>query len=125
MTRTCVAATLLVCSNVGRLHFLARASRSLPPGEVLVQVRDLLGLRRTFQTVPTSARAVLVAREPPLVLRGSLTALVTYYRVPAGELGAVETHTEEGQPARHQRARLRVVCEAGRRPPRSPRYPTR
>lgn len=116
MNPNCVAATVLVCNNAGRLHFLARASRSLPAGEVLVQIRDLVGHKRTFRTRPLSTRAVLVASEAPLVLRGSLTALISYYRVPAAELGAVEIHTERGRPARSESARLRVVCRGRAEP---------
>lgn len=112
VTQNCVAPMLLVCSNVGRLHFLARASRSLPAGEVLVQVRDLVGRRRAMRTHPDSRGAVLVATEPPLILRGGLTALVSYYRVPMRELEATETHSEHGVETHRRHARLRIVSVA-------------
>lgn len=110
-------ATLLVCNDQGRANLLARAERSLPAGDVIVQVKDLVGRRRSCTTTPSSSRAELVAREMPLVLRGGLTVLVSYYRVPAGELGAVEAHQEGGQPSHEYQVKLRVACR-GRSPQR-------
>ena len=107
--------TLLVCNDVGRANLLARAERSLPDGEVIVQVKDLVGRRRAFRTLPTSSRARLVATEPPLVLRGGLTALVSYYRVPADELGATETHYESGKVSHAYPILLRVACRGASR----------
>ncbi|HUR68221.1 MAG TPA: hypothetical protein VM370_03175 [Candidatus Thermoplasmatota archaeon] len=103
-------ATLLITNDQGRANLLARAERSLPAGEVIVQVKDLVGRRRACRTTPSSPRAELVANEPALVLRGGLTVLVSYYRVPADELGAVETHHEEGRLSHTYDVTLRIAC---------------
>ena len=103
-------ATLLIVSDKGRAHLLARAERCLPAGDVVVQVKDLVGRRRAFRTTPTSTRAELVASEPPLLLRGGLTSLVSYYRVPANELGAIERHYENDALSHSYDITLRVCC---------------
>lgn len=107
-------ATLLITSDKGRVNLLARAEHALPEGWALVQVKDLVGRRRAFRTTPTSPLAELVAREPPLVLRGGLTSLVSYYRVPEGELGAVEDHFENDVLSHSYQVTLRVACRARR-----------
>lgn len=89
---------LLVLENeAGRASFLAWAEKHLPEGEAIVEVRGLVGRRRAFRTIPTDARAELVATERPLVMRGGLTALVSYYRVPVDALEAEERHYEDGK----------------------------
>lgn len=103
-------ATLLITNDKGRVHLLARAEKNLPTGEVVVQVKDLVGRRRSFRTVPASPRAELVATEPPLVLRGGLTSLVSYYRVPADELAGIEEHFEDGVFSHRYEVQLRVAC---------------
>ncbi|HVM45341.1 MAG TPA: hypothetical protein VM582_05345 [Candidatus Thermoplasmatota archaeon] len=103
-------ATLLITNDKGRVNLLARAERSLPPGEVIVQVKDLVGRRRAFRTTPASPKAELVAQEAPLVLRGGLTSLVSYYRVPANELAASEEHYEDGVLSHTYQVQLRVAC---------------
>ena len=110
MTRT----TLLITNDRGRVHLLARAERSLPQGDVIVQVKDLVGLRRAFRTIPKSPLAELVATEPPLVLRGGLTSLVSYYRVPADDLAATEEHYENGQLSHTYDVTMRVACRGER-----------
>lgn len=103
-------ATILICNDKGRVGLLARAQASLPYGWALAQVRDLVGRRRSFRTVPRSPRAELVAREAPAVLRGGLTALVSYYRVPADELDAIEEHYEEDLWTHTYEVKLRIAC---------------
>lgn len=110
MTRT----TLLITNDRGRVNLLARAERSLPQGEVIVQVKDLVGQRRAFRTIPKSPRAELVAQEAPLILRGGLTSLVSYYRVPADELAATEEHYEGGELSHTYDVTLRVACRGER-----------
>ena len=104
-----VEPTLVVENDRGRVALFARAERSLPPGEVLVQVKDLGGERRAFRTVPLDPRARLVAEEPALVLRGGLTSLVRYYRVPSDGLAAREEHYEHGALSHSYDVTLRVV----------------
>lgn len=103
-------ATLLIVNDKGRVNLLARAERSLPAGDVIVQVKDLVGRRRAFRTRPVSPRAELVASEPPLLLRGGLTSLVSYYRVPADELDAIEDHFENDDLSHSYSIKLRVAC---------------
>lgn len=89
---TLAAPVVVIENEKGRNALLARAEASLPEGECLVKVVDVIGLRRSVRTTPKDERAVLVAREVPVVLRGGLTSLVSYYRVPADALDATETH---------------------------------
>lgn len=88
---------LLIESEAGRAAFLSWAEKHLPEGEAIVEVRGLVGRRRAFRTIPTDERAELVAREAPTVMRGGLTALVSYYRVPVDGLDAEERHYEDGK----------------------------
>ena len=98
MTSANATAPLLVIeSEKGRQALLDRAETGLAQDECLVRVVDVIGLRRTVRTTPTDPRAVLVARELPLVLRGGLTSLVSYYRVPTDGLDATEAHTLNGE----------------------------
>lgn len=106
-----VSATLVIESEAGRLALLARAEKSLRAGEVLVQVKDLVGRRRSFETRPASPQAELVATEPARVLRGGLTQLVSYWRVPANQLDAVESHFEEGAFSHSYDVKLRVAAK--------------
>lgn len=89
-------ALLVIESPEGREAFLAWAEKHLPEGQAIVEVRGLIGRRRAFRTVPADPRAELVAMETPMVMRGSLTALVHYYRVPVDGLDAEERHYEDG-----------------------------
>ena len=107
--------TLLVIESPhGRASFLAWAEKHLPEGEAIVEVRALVGQRRAFRTVPKDPRAELVATEPALVLRGGLTALVSYYRVPVDALDAEERHYEDGEPS-HTYDVLLKVARLGRK----------
>lgn len=110
-----VTATLLVETEQGRVALLARAERSLRPGEVLVQTKDLVGRRRAFETRPASPHAELVATEPARVLRGGLTQLVSYWRVPADELDATERHFEDGAFSHAYDVELRVAAKPAAR----------
>ncbi|MFA5862258.1 MAG: hypothetical protein WDA16_11250 [Candidatus Thermoplasmatota archaeon] len=85
-------ATIVIQSESGRRALLARAETQLGLGECLAMAVDVIGLRHSVRTTPTSKRAVLVALEVPSVLRGGITRLVSYYCVPTDELEAKETH---------------------------------
>jgi hypothetical protein len=101
---------LLVIENAsGRESFLSWAEKHLPEGDAIVEVRGLVGRRRAFRTVPTDPRAELVAMEAPLVMRGSLTALVHYYRVPVDGLDAEERHYEDGEFSHKYEVPLKVA----------------
>lgn len=89
-------ALLLIENETGRASFLAWAEKHLPEGEAIVEARALVGRRRAFRTLPVDPRAELVARETPTLMRGGLTALVCYYRVPLDGLDAEERHYEDG-----------------------------
>jgi hypothetical protein len=89
---TLASVTVRIETAAGRDAFLARAESSLARGECLVRIVDVVGLRRSVRTTPRDPRAELVAREVPVVLRGGLTSVVSYHRVPIDALGATETH---------------------------------
>ena len=102
-------ALLVIESQAGRDSFLAWAEKHLPEGEALVEVRGLVGRRRAFRTVPKDKRAELVAMEAPMVMRGSLTALVHYYRVPVDGLDGEERHYEDGEFSHKYEVPLKVA----------------
>jgi hypothetical protein len=93
MTGVC----LILESDAGREALLRAAEAGLREGECLVKIVDIIGLRRSVRTTPKDKRAELVARELPLVLRGGLTSLVSYYKVPTQALDATETHGLNGE----------------------------
>ena len=106
---------VVIESAKGREALLACAEASLPAGDCLVKVTDVVGMRRSVRTTPRDPRAALVARETPLVLRGGLTSLVSYYRVPADALDAKETHHVDGEVSHAYDVRL-DVARVGRAP---------
>lgn len=116
------APTLVIENEKGRQALLARAESYLPEGECLVRVVDIVGLRRSVRTVPTDKRAQLVAREVPVVLRGGLTTLVSYHRVPVDALEAKETHYV-GEGESHSYDVLLNVARVGTRAPRQKAVP--
>lgn len=101
--------SLVIESDRGRAALFAQAERALPAGEVLVQARDLIGEHRSFTTLPLDPRATLVAKESPVVLRGGLTSIVRYYRVPADSMRAREEHYEDGRFSHAYEVTMRVV----------------
>lgn len=106
---------LVVESAKGREGLLSWSERALRDDEALVVVKDLVGARRGMRTTPTDPRAKLVAVEPPAVLRGGLTALVSYYVVPLDGLDATEVHLENGKPSHSYDVILRVAKLGNRR----------
>jgi hypothetical protein len=115
MRSSLVAEPLLtITTPKGREAFLAWAERGLRPDEALVRVQDLVGPRRGMRTTPTDARARLVAKETPTLLRGGLTALVSYYVVPVSGLAGAEEHLENGEVSHAYETQLRVA-RVGRR----------
>lgn len=114
-----VSPVVVIESEKGRQALLARAESGLPEGECLVKIVDVIGLRRSVRTTPADKRAVLVAREVPTVLRGGLTSVVSYYRVPADALDATETHYV-GEAISHTYEVMLNVARVGmRRDPRA------
>ena len=109
---------LLVESEKGRDALLARAEAGLSQGECLVKVTDVIGVRRSVRTVPKDPRVVLVAREVPVVLRGGLTSLISYYRAPTDALDATESHYV-GEALSHTYDVLLSVARVGRKPERT------
>lgn len=116
------AATLVIENESGRLALLARAEAHLQRGECLIKIVDVIGLRRSVRTTPLSPDAQLVARELPVVLRGGLTSLVSYYRVPTDALEAKETHYV-GDAISHSYDVLLQVARLGMRATPTPAMP--
>lgn len=96
-------------TDEGRRAFLARAEKSLAPDECLVKLVDLVGPRRSVRTVPKDARVKLVAQETPIVLRGGLTSLVSYYVAPRDGLAARETHYLGDDESHHYDIQMNVA----------------
>lgn len=111
---------LLLEHDEARTAFLDFVRHQLPEGECLVEVKDLHARRRFFTTRPSAKGAKLVARCIPRLLRGSLLSVVSYYRMPAGYLDAVETHHENGRFTHSYEVRLNPVVRGRAKPPARP-----
>ncbi len=72
-----------------RERFLDACADVLDADEAVVRVVDLVGASSLVLTVPTSPRAEVLACETPRVLPGGYTSLVSYVRVPLGDLDAI------------------------------------
>ncbi|HVL48471.1 MAG TPA: hypothetical protein VM889_07940 [Candidatus Thermoplasmatota archaeon] len=86
---------LIVETTKGRDRLLAAAEQNLSEGEAIVKITDTISLESSTLTVPTDARAEVIAREPPKLLPGGVTALISYVKLPAGALTAVEYRMEK------------------------------
>lgn len=111
---------LLIGGEDQRDQLFDWAERELAQGECLVEVRDLIGARRGFTTLPEHPDAELVARALPKLLRGRLLSHVSWYRVPQNALDAIETHTDAGVVTHTYDTMLRPVVR-GRRLTRATR----
>lgn len=86
---------LIVETAKGRETLLASAEKSLPEGQAIVKITDTLSLESSTLTVPLDANAEVIAREPPKLLPGGVTALISYVRIPSTNLKATEYRMEK------------------------------
>lgn len=86
---------LIVETTQGRDRLLSTAEQHLAEGEAIVKITDTISLESSTLTVPADARAEVIAREPPKLLPGGVTALISYVKLPAGSLTAVEYRMEK------------------------------
>lgn len=77
---------LLITSHTARAHLYAAAERDLAPGDALVRIVDTVSLEASTLHVPHSPRAEVVAREPPRILPGGVTLLISYVVLPMSAL---------------------------------------
>ncbi len=86
---------LIVETSKGRERLLNTAEKTLLEGEAVVRITDTISLESSTLTVPLDATAEVIAREPPKLLPGGITALISYVRLPAAGLKAVEYRMEK------------------------------
>ena len=85
---------LLITSHTARERFYLAAERDLAPGSALVRVVDTVSLEATTLTVPNAPSAEVVALEPPRLVPGGVTLLVSYMVMPFSSLLATQFRFE-------------------------------
>ena len=85
---------LLISSAPGREALYTQAERDLAPGFSLVRIVDTISLESSSLTVPSAGSAEVVAREPPRLLPGGVTLLVSYVVLPMSGLLATRYQLE-------------------------------
>ncbi|MHB8605306.1 MAG: hypothetical protein ACYDCK_08610 [Thermoplasmatota archaeon] len=81
---------LIVETNQGRERLLSAAEKTLGAGEAIVKLTDTISLESSTLTVPLAPDAEVIAREPPKLLPGGVTALISYVKLPSDALRATE-----------------------------------
>jgi len=88
---------LIVETSKGRELLLNSAEKNLAEGEAIVKITDTISLESSTLTVPSDPNAEVIAREPPKLLPGGVTALISYVKVHASGLKATEYRMEKTQ----------------------------
>lgn len=86
---------IIVETTKGREKLLRTAEEHLEEGEAIVRITDTISVESSTLTVPLDPDAEVMAREPPKVLPGGVTALTSYVRIPASCLRAKEYRLEQ------------------------------
>lgn len=81
---------LIIETTKGREKLLSRAEGTLGEEEAIVKITDTISVESTILTVPTDPTAEVVAREPPKLLPGGVTALISYVKCAKTPLKAME-----------------------------------
>lgn len=72
---------LIVESSKGRENLLAALEKTLVADEAIVRITDTISVDSSTLTVPADSNAEVIAREPPKLLPGGVTALISYVKV--------------------------------------------
>jgi hypothetical protein len=88
---------LIIESAKGRERLLRAAEDTLQDGEAIVKITDTISVDATVLTVPADPNAEILAREPPKLLPGAVTALISYVRVKGAPFRGVEYRMERTQ----------------------------
>lgn len=88
---------LIVENSQGRERLLRAAEEGLSENEAIVKITDTISLEHSTLTVPLSHEAEVIAREAPKLLPGGVTALISYVKLPAENLKAMEYRMEGTQ----------------------------
>jgi len=72
---------LIVESTKGRENLLSGVEKTLAANEAIVRITDTISIDSSTLTVPTDPTAEVIAREPPKLLPGGVTALISYVRI--------------------------------------------
>lgn len=104
---------LLICGSQARERLYLAAERDLAEGDALVRIVDSISLETSTLTLPTAPSAEVVALEPPRLLPGGVTLLISYVVLPMKHLLATEVRLE-GTRTANARTVLLVPERAGR-----------
>ncbi len=86
---------IIVETTKGRDKLLGAAEENLPDDEAIVKITDTISVDSSTLIVPADPNAEVLAREPPKLLPGGVTALVSYVRMSATILKGVEYRMEK------------------------------
>ncbi|HWG89930.1 MAG TPA: hypothetical protein VNZ52_03685 [Candidatus Thermoplasmatota archaeon] len=81
---------LIIETAKGREKLLNRAEETLEEGEAIVKITDTISVESTILTVPTDPDGEVIAREPPKLLPGGVTALISYVKCKTLPVKAME-----------------------------------
>lgn len=107
---------LIVENSQGRERLFQAAEENLAENECIVKITDTISFEHSTLTVPLSHGAEVVAREAPKVLPGSVTALISYVKLPLDSLQATE-YLMEGTEIVNSREITLTVERRGRAKP--------
>lgn len=113
---------LIVETSKGRELLLNTVEKTLAEGEALVRITDTISLEASTLTVPLAGGAEVIAREPPKLLPGGITALISYVRIPPEGLKATEYRMERDQIVSSREITLRPE-RVGRKASEAPAEP--
>ncbi|MHB8585993.1 MAG: hypothetical protein ACYDDF_09220 [Thermoplasmatota archaeon] len=88
---------LIIESAKGREQLFRSVEETLIDGEAIVKITDTISVDSTVLTVPADPNAEIVAREPPKLLPGGVTALISYVRVRGAPFRGLEYRMERTQ----------------------------
>ncbi len=86
---------IIVETTQGRENLLGQAEAHLTEDDAIVKITDTISVDSSTLTVPADPNAEVVAREPPKLLPGGVTALVSYVRMSSSLLKGVEYRMEQ------------------------------
>lgn len=85
---------LIIETTKGRDKLLRAAEDTLVEGEAIVKITDTISVESSTLTVPIDPTAEVVAREPPKLLPGGVTALISYVKVKGAPFKGLEYRME-------------------------------
>lgn len=110
---------LIIETTKGRDQLLRSAEDTLLEGEAIVKITDTISVETSTLTVPADATAEVVAREPPKLLPGGVTALISYVKVKGSPFKGLEYRMEKTEVTSSREVTLKAE-RVGRKPASAP-----